>query len=151
MPRLIDAALLGAASGLRTFAAPAALVLRGRLVRNRARFVLLAAAAGELAADKSPAIPPRTDPSPLAGRAVAAAVSGNAVGGPPGAGVAAATAVAAAYAGMEARAWLVTRFELPDAVIGAAEDLVALGAAAAGSRRHAQPGAAAAAPGARGR
>ncbi len=137
MARLRDAALLGGASGLRTFAAPAALVLRGRLVRGPARLAVLAAAAGELAGDKHPAIPERTSPPALGGRILSAAVAGNAVAGPAGAGVAAAAATASAFAGVRVRATAGKLSRAPDVLIGAGEDALALGAAAAGSRAHA--------------
>jgi uncharacterized membrane protein len=137
--RVRDALLLGGATGLRTFAAPAGLVLRGRLVRNPARFALLAAAAGELVGDKLPATPERTTPPSLGARIASAATVGHAVGGPAGAGLAAAAATTTAYAFMDGRARLGERLGVPDAAIGAAEDTIAMAAVAIGTRRDAGP------------
>jgi uncharacterized membrane protein len=128
---LLDAAVLGGVSGLRTFTAPAALALRGRLAAgSRPRTALLVIAGGELVADKLPIVPSRTAPGPLFGRAVAGAVVGSAAAGPVGAGVGAAAAVSASYAGTAARA----RTSLPNVVAGLVEDAVAIGAAAWASR-----------------
>jgi hypothetical protein len=52
--RVGGAALLGAACGMRTFTGPAALALRGRLEGAPVRAALIAAAAGEAIADKTP-------------------------------------------------------------------------------------------------
>jgi uncharacterized membrane protein len=62
------ASLLGASSGLRTFSGPAALALHGRLGRGRARVAVIAAGAGELAFDKLPGAPARTEVPGLGGR-----------------------------------------------------------------------------------
>lgn len=66
------AALLGAASGGRSLAGPAAVGLHGP-----ARILALSAAAGELIVDKLPKAPSRLAPLPLAGRV---ALAGLAVG-----------------------------------------------------------------------
>ena len=132
---LRDAAVLGVVSGMRTFMAPAALAARGRLP---GRYVLLTAAAGELAADKHPATPDRVGPPALAGRVTSAAVSGREVAGVPGAALAAGIAVAAAAAAFKLRADLSER--VPDVVLGAAEDAIALSLVTAATRKpHAQP------------
>jgi uncharacterized membrane protein len=136
---LAGAALLGAASGLRTSAGPAALVVRGRLLRDHpARFAVLAAAAGELVGDKLPMTPPRTAPPALAGRVASGAVSGGALAGVPGAGLGAAAAVGGAFAGSRARRGLGSRTGLPDPLLGAVEDGVVIAAAALASRRAAR-------------
>ena len=59
---LRDAALLGVATGLRTFSGVGALALHGRLGGRRVRPAIVAAAAGELAPDKLPGVPARTQP-----------------------------------------------------------------------------------------
>ena len=69
---LIPLALLAAASGARSMAGVAA-------ISAHAPVKLLAA--GELIADKAPGIPNRVDPGPLAGRVVAGALLGMAIGG----------------------------------------------------------------------
>src|SRR6478609_5734515 len=90
---LAAAALAGAASGLRTFAGPAALAARGRVLRdNPARYAVLAAGGLELAGDKTPFAPDRTDVPSVAGRSTAGAVSGAVLAGPAGAAVGAAAA-----------------------------------------------------------
>ena len=135
---LRDAALLGGVSGMRTFMAPAVLALRGRLVRNPARYALLAAAAGELAADKYPAIPDRIDPPGLAGRLTSAAVSGRTVAGAPGAALAAGIALAAAAASWRVRGELAE--QVPDPLLGAAEDALAISLAWVATRDpHPEP------------
>jgi uncharacterized membrane protein len=135
---LRDAAVLGGVSGMRTFMAPAALALRGRLARNPGRHALLATAAGELAADKHPAIPDRVGPPALAGRVTSGAVSGGTVAGVPGAALAAGIALAAAAASFRVRAELATK--VPDPLLGAAEDALALSLAWLATREpHPEP------------
>jgi hypothetical protein len=120
---LRDAALLGGVSGMRTFMAPAVLALRGRLAPDPARYALLVAAAGELAADKHPAMTDRIAPPALAGRMTSAAVSGRTVAGAPGGALAGGIALAAAAASWRVRKEL-SRL-LPDPAVGAAEDALA--------------------------
>ena len=123
---LREAALLGVATGLRTFSGVGALALHGRLGGRRTRAAIVVAAAGELAFDKLPGVPSRTDPPGLAGRMTSGAVSGHRVDGPRGAVAGAAVALGSALAGHRARARLTQRLPVPDAVIGAAEDALAL-------------------------
>ncbi len=123
---LLDAALLGAATGARTFAAPAALALRGRLGGRRGRVVFVALATGELVGDKHPDVPPRTEPAALGARIVSGAFSGHRVAGRSGALVGGGTAAAATFATHRARAVLSERLPLPDAVVAVAEDCVVL-------------------------
>lgn len=130
---LRSAAALGAVSGMRTFGAWTGLALRGRVPDRRLRAALLVAAAGEMAGDKSPWIPPRSDPAALAGRVISGALAGRLVGGVQGARVGAATAAASTYASERARALLGDRLGLPDPVLAAAEDALVVGVATAGA------------------
>lgn len=127
MPR--SAAALGAVTGLRTFGAWAGLAIRGRIPDNRLRAGLLAAAAGEMAADKTPWIPPRCDPPSLAGRVISGALAGWFVGGPAGGRAGAGTAAASTYASQRARELLGKHLGLPDGVLAVAEDALVLGVA----------------------
>lgn len=65
---------LGAATGMRSFAGPATLALRHG---GPMGWVGAAMAAGEMVADKTAAIGNRTDPAPLAGRALMGALVGG--------------------------------------------------------------------------
>jgi uncharacterized membrane protein len=147
---LRSAAALGAVSGMRTFGAWTGLALRGRVPDRRLRAALLVAAAGEMAGDKSPWIPPRSDPAALAGRVVSGALAGRLVGGARGARVGAATAAASTYASERARALLGERLGLPDPVLAVAEDAFVVGVASigAGSAQHGSPEAGSPEPGA---
>lgn len=126
-----SAAALGAVSGMRTFGGWAGLALRGRVPDRRLRGALLAAAAGEMAGDKTPWIPPRSDPPALAGRVISGALAGRLVGGARGARLGAATAAAGTYASERARALLGQRLGISDPVLAVAEDALVLGVAAA--------------------
>ena len=137
--RLADAAVLGACSGVRSFSGVGALAARGRLGGPRGRAPIMAAAAGELVVDKLPFATDRIEPPALAGRVAGGTVAGHRAAGPPGATVAALTAVAAAGAAHRARGALAARLPVPDPVVGVAEDIVTLALAAVASRPH--PGA----------
>lgn len=141
---------LGLIAGMRSMAAPALLSrhlagrsARGRgaamrlLASRRTASVLTVLAAGEMVADKTPAIPDRTDPPALLGRIVMGALSGAAVatwrGGPAfGAalvgGVAAAASTHLAY---QVRKAAGQATDVPDPLFGLAEDALVV---AAGSR-----------------
>jgi uncharacterized membrane protein len=137
------AAALGAATGLRSTVALAALIVRrdeglpAVLRHPAARPVAALADAGELVMDKLPGTPSRLDPPALAGRLIFAGLAAvvlarSAHRGPvPAAAIALAAALAAAKAGHDARAALARR--LPDPVVAVAEDAVAIGLAALGS------------------
>jgi uncharacterized membrane protein len=137
------AAALGAATGLRSTVALAALIVRrdqglpAVLRHPAARPAAVLADAGELVMDKLPRTPSRLDPPALAGRLIfaglAAVVLARSAGQPPvpAAAVAVAAALAAAKVGHDARAALGRR--LPDPVVAVAEDAVAIGLAALGS------------------
>lgn len=102
-PQLRSAALLGFAAGLRTFSAPAALALHRRPLTKPARAVL-AAAAGELVADKLPSMPSRLERRGLSGRVLSSAYAGHSVAGPAGAVTGTACALTGAVAGNRVRA-----------------------------------------------
>jgi uncharacterized membrane protein len=123
------AAALGAATGARTFAAAAALALRGTPRAGWARAAILVLAAGEALGDKLPKTPPRTEPPGLAGRFVAGAAVGAVAAGRRGAAIGAASALLAAFPSERARALLGERTGLPDPAIAAGEDLLAYGGA----------------------
>lgn len=138
---------LGAVAGLRSMTAPA--FLSRHLARHRSgvagmgRVLAMrpvpalsaAAAAGEMAADKTPFVPDRTDPVPLMGRVGMGVLMGVAVAGRRGgSGVAAglaggAAALAATFGGYHLRR-AASEAGLPDAAAAVAEDAVAIVAAA---------------------
>lgn len=131
--RLRTAAILGAATGARSFAGAAALALRGRPRAGWARAAILVAAAGEAVGDKLPMTPPRSAPAGLAGRVVCGALVGAATAGRRGAAVGAAFALATTYPSERARALLGEKTGIPDPVIAVAEDVIAYGAAYLGA------------------
>jgi uncharacterized membrane protein len=149
MTHLSASARLGAATGLRSMAAPAALSSRlssverdadgGALVRAFARrdvgTLLRLSAWGEMMVDKLPFIPARTDPGPLIGRALLGGAAGAALaevnGESPllGGLAGSAAAVAAAFGGYHLRRWLTHGAGLPDPVVAVCEDALAMGLA----------------------
>lgn len=130
---ILSAALLGVAGGMRTFVPPAALSVRGRLADGPLRWVAPAAAAGELVADKHPAMESRLEPMGIAGRLVGSGSAGFVLAGPAGAAAAAAVAMATAQVCARARAPLAARLgsDLPGAL---AEDAVSVAIAALATR-----------------
>jgi uncharacterized membrane protein len=126
------AAVLGTVTGARTFFAPAALALRGRLGKV-AKFALPALAAGELISDKLPIAPPRVEGPGLVGRVVSGALVGRVSGGARGARVGAAFALAATYPSQSLRAQIVRRTPVPDIACAVPEDLIGASLAAAAS------------------
>jgi uncharacterized membrane protein len=131
------AAALGAVTGARTFLAPAALALRGRIGSGRlgtaAKFVLPALAAGELVGDKLPTAPPRVEGPGLVGRVVFGAFSGRVGDGSRGLRIGAAFALASAYPSQALRAQIVKRTPLPDIACAVPEDLIGATVAALAS------------------
>ena len=119
---------------MRTFSGLGALALQRRLGGPLVRIAIIAAAAGELVIDKLPGVPPRIEPPQLAGRMAGGALAGHRVGGPPGAAAGAVVALGSAFATYHARRLLAERLPVPDAVVGAAEDALALGCAALATR-----------------
>jgi uncharacterized membrane protein len=103
-PNLGAALAIGLGGGLRSFAPAVALTLHGRgPLAGRARFILFGAAAGELIADKVPSMPSRWSPRGMSPRLAFSVAGGRVLGGGPGAVVAAAAAVGAAFAGSRLR------------------------------------------------
>ena len=138
---LASAALLGAATGLRSQMGLAAVAWRfdrdrlpGLLRSRAARPVTGAAALLELAADQYPGAPPRTAPTGLIARVTFGALTGGLAGGRravvPGAEVGAVMAVLTAFGGMAARTRLSRRF--PPVAVALAEDALAVGLALVG-------------------
>jgi uncharacterized membrane protein len=103
-PADLGAALaFGLGGGMRSFAPAVAVTLRGRgPLAGRARFVVIGAAA-ELIADKLPSMPSRWSPRGMLPRVAFSAAGGRALGGRPGAVVAAAAAVGSAFVGSRLR------------------------------------------------
>jgi hypothetical protein len=137
--------LLGAATGVRSTSGFWALVESGvapagsPLSRPRTRVGIRAALLGEAAADKTRALPPRTDPLPLLGRAcfgaAAAAVAASWLGASrsEAAVVGAGMAVATARAATAFRSLAVSH-NVPDAVTAIGEDAVVVGLAGVARR-----------------
>jgi uncharacterized membrane protein len=103
--RDLGAALgIGLGGGLRSFAPAAAFAIheRGPLT-GRARFIVFAAAAVEVIADKDPRTPSRWSLRGMSLRLAFSAAGGRAFGGGTGAAVAATAATAAAFAGSRLR------------------------------------------------
>jgi uncharacterized membrane protein len=137
------AAALGAATGLRSTVALAALVVRGNdglpavLRHPAARLAAAMADGGELIGDKLPITPSRLTPPGLASRVVSASLAAAIVARSghrhpvPAVAIASAAAVAAAKIGHDTHCALARR--LPDPAVALVEDAVAIGLAALGS------------------
>jgi uncharacterized membrane protein len=142
---VVGSVLLGAATGSRSQLGVATLVARSDpslppIFRQPwTRRILVAAAAGELVADKLPNTPSRLEPPGFIGRlalgALAAGLFAQTRQAPwlPAAAIGASTAAVAAKVGHDVRARLDQH--APDPVVAVAEDAVALGLAAAGASR----------------
>ena len=147
MNGLLRYAQLGAASGLRSMVGPSQLsrhladlpegrrpkgAASGLLARADVRELLQIATFGEMVADKLPAIPDRTSPGPLAGRALLGALSGGVMArgrdDSPVAGalLGALGAVAGAYAGYRIRRAFTRNGRVPDIAVAVIEDAVSL-------------------------
>jgi uncharacterized membrane protein len=120
--------LLGLATGLRSFSAPAALVLRNRRLNGLGGAVLLAAAA-ELIADKLPATQSRLAYRALTARLLNSALTGWRVAGPTGITAGAAAALASAVAGHRLRQ------EHRSPLVAVTEDAIAAALATSGARQ----------------
>jgi uncharacterized membrane protein len=149
LPPSARALLLGFVTGLRSQVPVALLAIEssqgrfdpgaGRLARRFGSSEGVAGSlvgiAGELVADKLPITPARTTPGPFLQRLATGATVGAAVhydagrDRPLGVLLGAAGAGAGAWAGTRARTFLAERTRLPGALIGAVEDLVAVGLA----------------------
>ena len=119
-----QAALLGALSGMRSMAAPAAIA---RPPFARPALLLLA---GELIFDKLPLAPNRTAAGPLLGRALAGGIAGAMLCSSrkrstlAGALIGAAAAVGAAYAAYKLRKQITRHLNIPDPLVALLEDAV---------------------------
>jgi uncharacterized membrane protein len=144
------AAALGAVAGMRSVVAPAVVshwLSRTHKAREslhasplrflgheRAAKTLRMIAAGEIVVDKLPGMPDRTEPPILAARLASGALAGAAVVTAArrsawiGALAGAVAAFAAAHLFMRARRQIARRADLPDPLIAAAEDVLAIGA-----------------------
>ena len=137
--------LLGAASGLRGQIGVAVIAVRSDpslppLLRQPwTRRVLVAAAAGELVADKLPNTPSRLEPAGIVGRLALGALAASLYAQtrrapwPPAAGIGAASAIVAAKIGHDLRAQLAK--QVPDPAVAVVEDAVALSLATEGAAR----------------
>ena len=123
--RLASVAALGIPGGMRSFLVPATLSLRGTAFAGPLKYILAAAAAGELIADKQPGMASRLAPPGLSFRLVGGALAGNALAGPRGALATSAVAGASAWASHGLRAALAQRLgsDRPAAIT---EDVVAI-------------------------
>jgi uncharacterized membrane protein len=141
---LEHAAVLGAATGMRSTVALAALILRRSdglpavfLQHPAARRIAATADGAELVADKLPGTPSRLDPPGLIGRLIFAGLAAAVLArsehrGPiPSMLTASVAALASAKICHDARAALARR--LPDPAVAVAEDALAIGLAAIGS------------------
>jgi uncharacterized membrane protein len=147
MPVLVLVFFLGCVDGLRSMTAPAVVCwaahfgwlhfqgTRLAFIDRPFTFIIFTVLAiGELIADKLPKTPARIAFLPLIARVVIGALCGFAlavtagVDGWFGAMVAAAGAVAGAFAGYNIRKRLVTRAHLPDFFVAIAEDAIAIAA-----------------------
>lgn len=142
---------LGALAGMRTMSAPAVLVTYLRRQRSEslegsalqllaspaAEWMTRLLAAGELAGDKVPGIPARTEPGPLLARALSGGLAGYALSAAHGASkgkgavLGAAAAVTSAFAAYHTRKALVESLGVPDPAVALVEDALAV----AGGRR----------------
>jgi uncharacterized membrane protein len=134
-----SALLLGVTAGLRTMTAPASLALAQQqpgaeriwlLGSPRAARILTTLALGELVFDKLPFAPSRIAPAGLSGRLLSGAMCGAAVvreDQVAGALLGIAGALTSSFAGyaLRKRAWQASG--IPDALIGLAEDGLAIG------------------------
>jgi uncharacterized membrane protein len=123
---LSDTLLLGAVTGMRSMAGPAVLASRhGGALKG----LVAALAAGEMVADKTPVVGNRTDPAPLAGRALMGALVGGVIARQSrsnpltGALLGASAAVAMTHLAFQIR----KRLPLPNVLGGALEDAIVIG------------------------
>lgn len=143
------ALVLGAVAGMRTFLAPAMLSanLHQRetarhsdtpsswLASRWASRILGLLSAAELLGDKLPVMPSRLDPAPLLARGLSGAIVGSAVFDEgkgsrlAGALLGMGAALGAAVGAYHARQWIGKNLHLPDVVVAAGEDALAVSAA----------------------
>ena len=128
------ATMLGIASGMRAFSAPAVLAGRawptaGPAGHTRGALVV-AAAVGAVGAATLPPVPARVTPGALAVRGAAAALGGARVAGYRGAARAALAAALSAVASYRLRLAASAAAPVSDPLVGAAEDVLVYGLAA---------------------
>lgn len=124
---------------MRTFAPPVALAFAGeRRPRGRVRTALLAAAIGELIADKLPATPSRWSAAGMTGRIGFSGAGGHELGGVPGTMTAASAAIVSAYAGSRIRTSLQGRVKR--ALAAVAEDALSYTLTVSAVRHRAEAG-----------
>jgi uncharacterized membrane protein len=103
-PDLGAALAMGLGGGLRAFAPAVALAVHGHgPFAGRARFIAFGAAVVELIADKNPSTPSRWSSRGMSPRLAFSATGGRVLGGGPGAAIAAAAALGAAFVGSRLR------------------------------------------------
>jgi uncharacterized membrane protein len=144
---VVSSVLLGAASGARGQLGVATVVARsdpslpGIFRQPWTRRLLVAAAAGELVADKLPMTPSRLEPAGIAGRFVlgasAAGLFARTRGAPwpPAASIGAASAIVSAKIGHDVRARLAQHAPDPAVAVAVVEDALAFGLAMASVSR----------------
>jgi uncharacterized membrane protein len=128
------AALIGVVCGMRSAMGPAALAWRGQVGGTSTRRLLTAAAAGEVVADKTPLVPPRTSAPALGGRVLSGALCGRLLAGTWGAVPGGLGALAGTFGAYRARAALGEATGVPDPLLGVAEDALAVAVAALATR-----------------
>jgi uncharacterized membrane protein len=128
------AALIGVVCGMRSAMGPAALAWRGQVGGTSTRRLLTAAAAGEVVADKTPLVPPRTSAPALGGRVLSGALCGRLLAGRWGALPGGLGALAGTFGAYRARAALGEATGVPDPLLGVAEDALAVAVAALATR-----------------
>jgi uncharacterized membrane protein len=128
------AALIGVVCGMRSAMGPAALAWRGQVGGTSTRRLLTAAAAGEVVADKTPLVPPRTSAPALGGRVLSGTLCGRQLAGTWGAMAGGLGALAATFGAYRARAALGEATGVPDPLLGVAEDALAVAVAALATR-----------------
>jgi hypothetical protein len=133
-----DAVLAGLACSMRSMSGPAVLAARGQ-IGGRPQKALLVGAVGELAVDKTPVAPNRTEPPALVGRIGSGAYTGYEIAGPAGSLAAALSAGVGTYSTWRIRKLVVNATGLPDPMIAAGEDVVAYALAAVATRLHPGP------------
>ena len=131
--RLVNAAILGIAGGMRSFVPPAVLSARGRFGPLPRTYMVYGVALGELIADKHPKMGARTQPPGIAGRLLGSGSGGHVLAGREGAALAAGVAMVVSRLCVPTRSALARRLgsDLPGALV---EDALALAIAAYATR-----------------
>lgn len=123
---------LGAATGMRSFSGPASLAMG---YGGPVAWVAGAMAAGEMAADKMPWMGDRTNPAPLAGRALMGALLGGVLAGRAGAHATAGALLGAGVAVGAAHLAFRLRRRVPGHTAAVAEDALVIALCAVVARR----------------